>query len=214
MRLRPAPAQSHSSTAEQYLDRLDVAVHLRGLVAEVLEHRPLDPVLYVSEHLRDVLRQRIGGNELQRCCHYVRRSKSSSRTFLDNLGAAYATFDSNQGLTVSRLGEFLRVLCQGMPIEVVTSIGGLVDASCLRSGRVPFAEFVSVVQISLIYEELVSKAAAVFQACVADTTEGMSTRVFLALVKQVRLGAVPLLKLFLHYHGGRLHCAGASFDGP
>ena len=49
--------------------------------------------------------------------------------------------------------------------------------------RVSFADFVAVVSFALAYNDLAGKGRRVFKACVADTTAGMSTRAFLAIIR-------------------------------
>ena len=226
-RARPDSAAADQTPAA-YLDRHGVTRYLHDMLAVLLENRPSDPIDFISDYFDHVV-QGDGGDPLQRCCRYIRLSKPGTRPFMDNLAAAYATLDLHQGLSAARLSELVRLLCRAMPFEVLSSVLFLVEAGGATSERVPFAEFVATIRVALMYEEFVRQAEVVFRACVAETSAGMSTRVFLALVKQAQalmdpahsetaaemLGKIPLpssTPSVSAHGGGGTHSGPVTFD--
>lgn len=160
-----------------------VTTYMHDMLASLLENRPTDPIDFISDYFDHVV-QGDASDPLQRCCRYIRLSKPNAGPFMDNLAAAYAILDLHHGLTTTRLTDLIRYLCKDLPFEVVTSVLYIVESS--PADRVAFSNFVATIRAVLMYEEFVTQAEGVFRACVSDSMSGMSTRVFLALVKQTQ----------------------------
>jgi hypothetical protein len=169
----------------EYLKSHGVTACLTDMLGSMLENRPADPIVFISEYLDHASVGDI--NPMRRCYRYVRLSNPASPAFMDNLAAGYAAVDLHLGLTGSRLADLVRMLCSELPFEAVSSVLQLVNTTgTAADDRVSFADFVAVVSFALAYNDLAGKGRRVFKACVADTTDGMSTRAFLAIIRQVQ----------------------------
>ena len=109
----------------EYLKIHGVTACLTDMLGSMLENRPADPIVFISEYLDHAS---VGDtNPMQRCYRYVRLSNPASPAFMDNLAAGYAAVDLHLGLTGSRLADLVRMLCSELPFEAVSSVLQLVN---------------------------------------------------------------------------------------
>lgn len=153
-------ASAFATVGPSSFDKSGSTVYLKDMVSLVLENKPTDPVEFVSDYLRGVLR---GSSPVSRAYQYVRLAPHHRRAFHDNCVVAHAGLSQANGSRDTADLEthllLLEKLCSDLGDETVAAT--VLDAlgrgttQTRRTGEsLLFEEFVTSVRGVLAFEEL------------------------------------------------------------
>jgi len=142
-------------------DESGLTVYLKDVVTLCLENRPEDPVAFIADYLRRVLK---GASPVSRAYQYLRLSPHHRRAFVDNAVAAHAVLCSANGGGRDSLDPddhiaLLREICAGFPKSVAdTVVRVLTEPHQGDEERAPvkidFFQFMGGVRACFAFEEL------------------------------------------------------------
>ena len=145
---------------EQYLDAYGVTAYLQDAMTLVLENRPQDPILFISEYFRHAVQ---GSSYVHRSFQYLRQTELHRQAFMDNAAASYHSLMRRKGsigVSGEELGQMLKLLTHDFPTDLLSDV--LVVLSPERAAVVSFDQFVSAVSCCMLYEEVLEVASTAF----------------------------------------------------
>ena len=139
-------------SSQEYLDKFNVTAYLKDVITLLLENRPSQPVVFISDYFKNVVQ---GTSPMIRSYRYIKLTKINRISFWDNLVAAYATLDDRKcggvGVTGADMKRLLHLLCVDFPPEIIISVLNILDRT--ETCVIPFNQFAAGIYACIMYED-------------------------------------------------------------
>lgn len=151
----------------------------------VLENRPEQPLDFIAEYFRSIVR---GATPISRSFRYIRMHPRGRETFMENLASAYLVLDSkvgqSTGLTGREYNKLLRLVCNDFPVDIVDTIFGVLDKQ--NNDTIDFRSFCAGINSCLLYEEFFEQVEWLFKGFDVNSTGSIEVSSLLHIIHQIR----------------------------
>eukprot|EP00941_MAST-03F_sp_MAST-3F-sp1_P004734 g4734.t1 len=149
------------SDSKSYLKSHNIDLYLTDLITALLVNRPHEPIAFISQYFQNVIRP--GGTvAMQKAYQYLRMSRHSTETYLDNLSHSYLALEEASSVSVrgKAVNELLTLLGKDVPFELGPQLCEKLFLPPLHF--VSYQEYTCRVNSFLLQEEVLKRAEGIF----------------------------------------------------